>query len=317
MIRSVLCALLVVVSSAQADVPARLEMAFRGWADTVGVDAAVMTITRDGVHQGDVALGLAATAPVELASLGKAVTGLCAVSLIKSGQWTAQTTSREVLGWGPDGVRVGALMTHSAGIGPDQTQVAMQLWLDLDGHRAETAARRALGRAAQALEPGTYGYNNENYAILGAMIAAQTGQTYAAYCTDAVLVPAGVTTARLSPRTGSMASWGGWQMSVQDYARLMHWAYGAEGYVGAAPEAWPQAAMGGGAFYGVGMTQRAFRGSMNYWHFGLLCFPGRLNAGSYTVRWMDTWSVVIAHDTCTDWDAMIALDTALARAVFR
>ena len=75
--------------------------------------------------------------------------------------------------------------------------------------------------------------------------------------------------------------------------------------------------MGGGAFYGMGMTQREFRGSMNYWHFGALCFPGRLNAGSYAVSWMGDWTVVVAYDACADWDAMVRLDQALAGAVFQ
>jgi hypothetical protein len=106
-------------------------------------------------------------------------------------------------------------------------------------------------------------------------------------------------------------------MSVQDYARLMHWAYGPQGMIGKAPQDWPQAQMGGGAFYGVGMTQRRFRGAMNYWHFGGLCFPKRLNIGSYAVRWMADWSVVVAYDRCVDWDAMTRLDNVLARAVFQ
>ncbi len=316
MIRALVFAATFAAPVAMADVPARLDQAFRGWVADVGATAAVMTVWQGGIHHSDVAIGMSAQAPVELASLGKAVTALCTVTLMQSGLWSAGTTSLEVLGYGPDGVTVAQLMTHSTGFGPDQTQGDMPGWLDTPQDRAADAARQALMRDAQDGTADSYGYNNENYAVLGAMIAAQTGQSYGDYCKDAVLIPAGVTTARLSPRTGSMGAWGGWQMSVQDYARLMHWAYGPQGVIGKAPDDWPQAAMGGGAFYGVGMTQRAFRGQMNYWHFGLLCFPGRLNAGSYAVRWMDDWAAVVSFDRCLEWDQLIALDNVLARAVF-
>lgn len=317
MLRILILAIAFSASAARADVPERLAEAFRGWAADAGAKSAVLTVFRKGVHHSDVALGMDAETPVELASVGKSVTAVCAVQLIKTGVWTADTTSQEVLGEGPPGLTVADFMTHSAGLGPDETQRPMQRWLDRKKDRAGVATSHAFGRAQQTSKKGSYFYNNENYAILGAMIATETGQPYDHYCKNAVLTPAGATTARLSPRTGSMASWGGWQMSVQDYARFMHWAYGPQGYVGSDPEAWPQVNMGGGALYGVGMVQREFRGSMNYWHFGLLCFPGRLNAGSFAVRWMEEWSVVAAFDQCTDWDTLFALDNALARAVFR
>ncbi len=302
---------------ASADVPVRLEAAFVRWAEDVGADKAVMSIWRAGLHHTDVTAGMDADTPVELASLSKAVTALCAATLIKEGVWTARTTSQQVLDYGPKGIGVGALMTHTSGIGPDQTQLAMQLWLDRDKDRAEQASKQALNRAKQSASRGSYSYNNENYAILGTMIAAQTGQTYATFCERKVLQAAGVSKARLSPRTGSMAAWGGWQMTVGDYARLMHWAYGPDGLIGKNPQDWPQIVLGGGASYGVGMIQRPSGDAMNYWHFGLLCFPARLNAGSFAVRWADEWSVVAAYNTCVTQDEMLALDATLSKAVFQ
>lgn len=304
-------------SAVFADVPAALENAFRGWVGDVGSTKAVMAIWHGDAPHAEVAIGMSAGTPVELASLSKAITALCAAQLIQSKAWTPATTSAEVLGYGAPGVSVAALLNHSSGIAPDQTQTLMPLWLDSDVDRSDQAARVALTRDAQLGSFGEYGYSNENYAILGAMIAAETQQPYAAYCAEAVLAPAGVTTARLSPRSGGMAAWGGWQMTATDYARFMHWAYGPDGIIGGAPAAWPEVAMGGGAFYGVGMVQRDFRAGRNYWHFGALCFPGRLNIGSYAVRWLQEWSVVVAYDRCLSWDDMVALDAALARAVFQ
>ena len=311
------CLLLLPCGVGAQSIPDRLETGFRVWMQEAGAERGAIAIWRAGQPQRAVGINMPADAPVELASLSKAITALCVAHLIETGSWTRDTTAREVLRRGPEGLTVAALLTHSAGIGPDQTQGTMPFWLDSGEDRMEEAARTALDRDSQAGTPGTYAYNNENYAILGAMIAAETGRAYADACAGAVLLPAGVSTAGPSPRTGGMAAWGGWEMSVNDYARLLNWAFGPGGKIGRAPDRWPSAEMGGGAFYGMGMTQRAFRGAMNYWHFGQLCFPGELNAGSYAVSWMGDWSVVVAHDACADWDAMVRLDAALAAAVFR
>ena len=74
--------------------------------------------------------------------------------------------------------------------------------------------------------------------------------------------------------------------------------------------------MGGGAFYGVGMIQRAFQGGHNFWHFGLLCFPNRANAGSYAVSYRQDWRIVAAFDGCVSFEHLFALDAALSGAVF-
>lgn len=316
MIRRVFLVLVFSAQTAVADVATQLEDAFRGWVAEVGADQAVMTIWQQDRHDRDVAVGMDAQTPVELASLSKAITGLCAAHLIETGVWDVQTTSFAVLGNGPTDLTVGALMTHSAGLGPDGTQVPMQVWLDTPRDRAEDAAKAAFARTAQTTTVGRYAYNNENYAVLAAMISAETGAPHTAFCKTYVLDPAGASTAHPSPRTKSMAGWGGWMMSVQDYARVMRWGYGPDGKVGATPQSWPQVDVGGGAVYGVGMTQRAFGGKMNYWHFGALCFPGQLNIGSYAVSWMDDWRAVVAYNRCLSWDDMIRLDRMLARAVF-
>ena len=294
-----------------------LETAFRVWMNDNGATRGAIAIWRGGVSQREVGIGMDADAPVELASLSKAVTALCAAHLIENRVWTQETTSRDVLRRGPAGLSVAQLLTHSTGLGPDATQRDMAGWLDTAEDRAETAARNALDRESQSGTAGRHAYNNENYAILGAMIAAEAREPYADYCLKVVLTPAGVTTAAPSPRTGAMAAWGGWQMSVGDYARLMHWAYGPGGRIGRAPGRWPSAEIGGGASYGMGMYQRDFLGDMNYWHFGALCFPGRLETGSYAVSWIGDWSVVVAYDACVDGEAMVALDRALVGAVFR
>jgi CubicO group peptidase (beta-lactamase class C family) len=309
-------AVLLLASVAQADDAARVEAAFRTWVSDVGADQAVLTLWHGEEHVHDVAIGVAPDAPMALGSLGKATTGLCAATLVQRGRWTRETTAQEVLGYPGASATVAQLLTHSAGLLPDQTQGLGLLGRLGNINALEFVAQRALQRNAQEGTPGTYAYSNENYMILGAMIAAETGKSYQAYCTDAVLRPAGVTTATPVPQIAGLLSAGGWQMSVQDYARLMHWGYGKDGLVGEKLSDWPRIEAGGGAFYGVGMVYRPFGQSYNFWHFGQLCFPGRVQAGSYVVQWRQEAHIVVAYDRCLDWDQMIALDTILSRAVF-
>lgn len=301
---------------AQDDTAARIETAFRGWVAQVGAKNAVLSIWRAGDGVRDVGVGTDAQTAMPLASLGKAITGTCAATLVAQGAWQLDMPVSAVLPQHSSDITVAQLLTHSSGLGPDQTQGLGLLGLFDDPGADVTLAGRALGRTAQDGTPGTYAYNNENYAILGAMIAAHTGQSVVDYCRDAVLVPAGVTTAAPhGPITGTL-SFGGWEMSAADYARFHWWAFGPDGIIGGDLGAWPVTDMGGGAQYGVGTVQRAFRGKDNFWHFGLLCFPERINGGSYVVNYMHDWRAVVAFDACVSWDQLFALDGALAAAVF-
>jgi hypothetical protein len=78
----------------------------------------------------------------------------------------------------------------------------------------------------------------------------------------------------------------------------------------------PAASFGGRAVYGLGMLSRPMKGGRNYWHFGALCFPNRLNLGTYAVAFFNDWRAVVAYDTCVDWPAMAALDAAITGALF-
>lgn len=316
MIRAFIFSVLLTASPALGDVPARLETAFLGWAAENGVSEAVMVVSQRGQQVAQVALNRDVDAPIELASLSKAITAVCAATLIDAGVWTLGTTSVDVLGKGPEGITVAQLLTHRSGIGPDRTQALMYFQYGRTESTAAITTNIALSRPAQSGQSGKYLYNNENYAILGEMIAAETGETYLRYCKDAVIAPAGLTTAAPSPVTGTFLSYGGWQMSAQDYARFHWYAYGPQGIIGARVPQWPRAVIEGGADYGMGMLHRPSGARYNFWHFGALCFPLRLNIGAYAVMWMDDWSVVAGFDICTSADQRIALDRALSKAVF-
>lgn len=289
-----------------------LEGAFRGWMQQFGVDAGALAIT----YQGDVVRSIGierdADAPVELASLSKSITAICALSLIEDGTWTASTTVVDVMGQGSP-VTVGQLMTHSSGYDTDITQNAMSEMLDRPDHAGTVIDSLAAGPQGRA---GTYVYTNENYDMLGALIAAETGAPYAEACAERVLAPIGVD-AQPSPRTGAFAAYGGWAMPVADYATFHAAYFGPDTALGRAPQSFPNAEISGGARYGAGMVWRDFQGGHNFWHFGALCIPEQLNVGSFAVRWKGDWGVTAAYEACVEWPAMAALDNALAGAVFR
>ena len=75
--------------------------------------------------------------------------------------------------------------------------------------------------------------------------------------------------------------------------------------------------MENGLNYGLGMQFHPFRGGHKFWHFGLLCFPRRLEAGTFAVTYKGDWTLVAAYDRCVDRDAMFALDQTLAAVVFQ
>lgn len=304
-------------SATSADIASRVSDSFRAWAADVGG----RTCCLDALAQRRAARRFVvgkgpADRPVEIVSLSKAITAACVAELIHDGTWKRTTTSFEVLGYGKKGVTLSQLLTHSSGLAPDETQVLMPLWFGSSEDRSAFASGRALCRPKQEGAQGSYSYNNENYAILGEMITQQTTQPYAKYCADKVLKPAGVTTARASKDTGSFLPFGGWQISVQDYAAFQWHSYGPGGRIGLKAANWPQTQVNGLVRYGMVTFIRTVGNTPNYWHFGALCFPERLNIGSYAVIWQGEWQIAAAYDICPTWDQMGVLDRTLITAVF-
>ncbi|WP_323771410.1 serine hydrolase domain-containing protein [Antarctobacter sp.] len=253
--------------------------------------------------------GASVDVPLPLASNSKAITALCAASLVDAGKmhWD-DTVGDWIEGGGP--VTLAELVTHTSGYWPDSTQGPMADWRGDTTRRWQEVTANVLDRPKQEGTRGTFRYNNENYAVLGLIIEEVAGDWYDAACRARVLDPLGVTTADLSPDYGGFGPWGGWQMSVRDYAQFMNGAY-----AGADPMTTPHADMGDGVSYGLGMVFRAGSYAANHWHFGALCFEDT-GLGTFAVNWAGRYTIVAAYGACVDGDAMMALDRSLARAVF-
>lgn len=255
-------------------------------------------------------LGMSPDEPVELASLSKAITATCMAQLVEEGAlgWRDPVADYVV---GFDGISVADLITHQSGIVEDVTQQFMGVWLDDPTHRASEIVDLMRERGAPTGKVGPYAYSNDNYALAAQVIESAASQSYEDACRTRTLDPAG-TVANPSDRTGAFLSWGGWASTVADYLRFHgHWYDTDQQDLRG-----PTASFGGSAVYGLGMLSRPMNEGRNYWHFGALCFPKRLNVGSFVVAFHNGWRVVVAYDACVEWSAMADLDRAVVSAIF-
>lgn len=313
------CAALICAGPAHADRVEKLEAAFTGWMQDHGATTGAIAITFQGELVHSAGFGMPADQPIELASVGKSITALCLNVLVEEGRLAWTMGLREALGRmvpAPLGdVTLKDLVTHAAGIGPDSTQDTMPYRFGDPTPYHDVVTQTVIQRDEQAFEPEKFRYNNENYAILGEVIARVTGRPYHTACAQRVLPKEQYPSARLSPDAGAFGPWGGWQMSVADYARFHAAHFGTASSVGHNPEAFPAVPIAGGMHYGLGSFWRAFRGRYNFWHLGLLCFD-QLGAGAFAVSWRGDWGVVVAWDRCVSFDSAGQLDGALSHAAF-
>src|SRR6056297_133826 len=143
---------------------------FGAWARAEGAEATAMRVLLDGapVH------GSHADRPVDLASNSKAITALCVVSLVDDGSLRWDMPLAEALDRGAFDATLAELVTHSAGIGQDTTQLRMGFWLNEDTPRHAHVTDLVLNRSNQRGTRGQFAYSNENYALLGRIIELTT-----------------------------------------------------------------------------------------------------------------------------------------------
>ncbi len=310
---SVVFCVLTASAAVADDAHARLSAAFDAWlakADTQGQIATALP-GPDGLDLVRTGSGM-----VELASVSKSVTALCVLDLVEAGRLDWSDRLPDLLGEAPD-VTVAQLITHSGGLAPDNTQGVMALWLNRatpdSAHFSAQVLRIVNARTTQEATPGTYHYNNENYALLGLVIEAVTGAPYLDHCRQALDLGDGIAA---SPHAMAMQPWGGLMAEPAAHLAFLHRHFGPDSAVGQNPFAYPHVPTGGGAYYGLGMAFRAHGDGHNFWHFGAWCFPDRFNQGSFAVIWQDKAAALAAYDACVSWDMMFELDAALVGAVY-
>lgn len=207
---------------------------WRDWMQANEIETgALAIILPDGTEYGT-GMGRSADDPRPVMSLSKAITGLCVDQLLIENGLGWDTTLGDIAAqmsaagltprpWN-EHITLASLATHTSGLAPDLTQSNMIG----DTHGALGLHRRwasaALQQDAITGTPGTYFYSNTNYSVLGVVIEALSGQSYAQACMDRIVTPAGITDAVIEGRYGSLSSYAGWEMSAMDYARFArHW----------------------------------------------------------------------------------------------
>lgn len=285
--------------------------AFDAWADAQGAEARAIAVWRAG----EIIAAQNAETPFDLASNSKAITALCVLSLVQEGRIAWDTSLTDALGVPAPDATVAELVTHSAGIAPDSTQLRMGFWVGETTPRHAHVTEIVLNRSRQRGTRGTFAYNNENYALLGRIIEIATDLPYEMACRARVLDPAGVTGA-LSPRFVGFAGWGGWRMTMADHARLIaHW-FGPEGLVGTDPRTFPHIATGEGRAYGMGMNAAQEPDGLRLSHAGAISIPFGPKTGAYVTRLPDGTVAATAYDVAVARrDAFDALAHALASAL--
>lgn len=147
-----------------------------------------------------------------------------------------------------------------------------------------------------------YTYSNANYSILGSLIGAMSERPYGEVWKERIMDPAGALNANVSGHMAKTAGYGGWLVSVEDYARYaMHWF---------APDApWTtepaKYAYDPKTGYGMGVWLRYLGEAKSFHHGGSWKHADRrrANLGSFMIVGPDGTAVVVSWDKNLSSDA--------------
>ncbi|MEQ1524265.1 MAG: serine hydrolase domain-containing protein [Aestuariivirga sp.] len=332
-IRRLLVALLVLLmafpthtANARDDRIQRIETAFNKWITKYSVKDASLAIVIDGVIAGQIGHGGYTTEQaVPVASLSKAITGICIAKLVESGKLRFNQRIGIVIASyfsknPPKDARakritIAQLLTHTSGITHDPTQGGE---LDQFQPFSNASMERQLQVALTApLGRTKFAYNNMNYAALGIVIQTVTGEDHDKFCSREVLEPVGVQGAGLNPDWRMMGAFGGWNISAADYAKFLGYFDPSRRLLGVRPANWPKTDLNG-ASYSLGTLMRRNGSGYNFWHFGSWTrnIP-TASFGAYFAMWGGKVGVVANYSPSISEAAELDLDKALYDAAFR
>lgn len=141
-----------------------------------------------------------------LASVTKCFTGLAIGQLVARGLVAFQAPLSDYLDGFPSGVTVHQLLTHTSGIGrPPVGSGPLPVWDSVEETVEGTMA--VIRQAPPRFAPGTrYGYSNDAFWVLGAIVAEVTGQSYFDYVRSNIFAAAGMTRADFYTRPQVLAA---------------------------------------------------------------------------------------------------------------
>jgi len=328
----------VLTFSARADTeqhditPGNMLRAWRNWVEVNKVGASSIAISFDGKIIATDGYNLAPDESAPVASLTKAITGICLLQLLQGGQYNLNTPIGEILGDVFEGekikgleqklaIKIGMLLSHTSGFKKDITQhKGLNKVGNFDQPNIQKQALRAIQQKLAAPPGKKYYYNNGNYALLGLIIEQLSGGSYEQTCLDQTLRPAGVEDAELNPEWRIMSSWGGWRLSAVDYARFVNTYFGKNKVLGNKPRDYGAGRVSEEVNYGPGFFWRYARDGHNFWHFGRWSwnYPhSHVRFGAYFSRYVSGWSMSVNYDIKPSEKQALALDRALQEAAHK
>lgn len=164
----------------------------------------------------------------QIASVSKSFVAVSILQLVEAGKLTLDQTIDKYFPDMPNAelITIHQLLTHTSGLysGDDLTNYSQVTTVD------EIIAPTFKSSNLYYEEPGTYSiYSNLGYDVLGAIIEQVSGQTYADYIEEHVLIPAGMTQSGLNMEglvLENMATAYNGNISEGDEAKVLHPSFG-------------------------------------------------------------------------------------------
>ena len=164
----------------------------------------------------------------QIASISKSFVAVSILQLVEAGKLTLDQTIDKYFPDMPNAelITIHLLLTHTSGLysGDDLTNYSQVTTVD------EIIAPAFKSSNLYYEEPGTYSiYSNLGYDVLGAIIEQVSGQTYADYIEEHVLIPAGMTQSGLNMEglvLENMATAYNGNISEGDEAKVLHPSFG-------------------------------------------------------------------------------------------
>jgi len=309
---------------AQAD---RMENAFTEWVGKHSVESANLVIVRDGAILGTVGRGrLATSRPVGVASLSKAITGVCIVKLVEAHKLQFDADLGAVLAGRfkrhpprdqrAQTITIAQLLTHTSGITNDPSQgIAFNQFQPFDKPSMDQQFDVALSVPLGDSPGSRYFYNNMNYAALAVVIETVTGEKYGDYCGREVLKKAGVNDATLKWEWASRGAYGGWKISPEGYAKFLDYFDPSQKLLSTPPIDWPRFDNRAGRGYSIGTNTR---NGTDFFHYGDFTWSNpRASYGAYYAMWHQGVRFVVTYTPNISHELVDELDAALYRAAFQ
>lgn len=318
----------VVHDDSTTDTASQLISVFENFLDENNIEAGAIAVNfnDEAVISGGVNRQATTAAPV--ASLSKAITAVCTLNAMNEyaiaptatiGSLLAELFSAyDITDAGMQQITLKQLITHNSGI---HIAHVSELGASIPTMRLEQKEFQFefIAGAALEVEPGSgFHYANANYLILGLVIEKLTGEDYESWCNENVLEPLAITTARLSPDWAFLSSFGGWEISAEDYSRFADNYYSATQLLGENPDNYDiKIELGGGTYYGPGIAMRSSPEGYLYWHNGSFTWRSveqSGNFGSYFAVYANGFTVAVNLDSDLQEGRGEALDELLYRA---